>query len=295
MDFFGQTLEVADLVTVAFLVVLEGALSIDNALVLGMLARRLPASQQGKALTYGLIGAFAFRILAICFVSLLLKWRVVKLLGGLYLVYISIKHFFFESQEEDVEVVKLDDKGHPILVHEDTGIPVSPAESAGEIEARIPIPLGLTDDPAANDQQAVIPNRRFAGFWSTVAVIELTDIAFAVDSILAAMGFIPPPPKQDEKLWVVITGGFIGVILMRIAAKIFIRMLEKFPRFEIAAYLLVVVIGVKLVVDYLANSKEHPHNIDFHSPSHPAFWIFWLTMLGSFCVGFIPMKKKSAT
>ena len=57
---FGTgTLVVHWFATTAVLVVLEGVLSIDNALVLGLLARRLPKSLQKRALTYGLIGAFA--------------------------------------------------------------------------------------------------------------------------------------------------------------------------------------------------------------------------------------------
>lgn len=283
---FGQTFELADLVTIGFLVVLEGALSIDNALVLGMLARKLPKHQQAKALTYGLIGALVFRVIAICMVGLLLKWWIVKLLGGGYLIYISVKHFFFDSKHEDAEVVRLDDRGRPILVHEDSGEPVTDDESADEINARTPLLLDI-QNPLPG--QAV----KFAGFWSTVAVIELTDIAFAVDSIMAAMGFIPSGDKGQSKLWVVIAGGFMGVILMRFAAKIFIGLLEKFPRFELAAYVLVVVIGAKLVIDWQFNSPEHPHNIDFHSPSHPAFWIFWLTMIASFGIGFIPSKKQA--
>lgn len=284
---FGQTIEFADIITIAFLVVLEGALSIDNALVLGMLARRLPKSQQAKALTYGLVGALVFRVIAICFVSLLLKWWIVKLLGGLYLIYISVKHFFFESKEEDAEVVRLNDRGQPILVHEESGEPLAPGEMANEIQARTPLPLDIEDDVPGKQ-------RKLAGFWSTVAVIELTDIAFAVDSIMAAIGFIPSVPEgqSNPKIWVVITGGFIGVILMRVAAKFFIGMLEKFPRFELAAYLLVVVIGSKLVIDWYFNTPLDPHQIDFHSPSHPAFWVFWVTMFLSFCVGFIPPKTN---
>ncbi len=284
---FGQTIELADLITVAFLVVLEGALSIDNALVLGMLARRLPKHQQAKALTYGLVGALIFRVTAICFVSLLLQWWIVKLLGGGYLIYISLKHFFFESQDEDADVVKLDDKGHPILVHEESGVPLAPGEMATEIQSRTAIPLDIQDDQPGKP-------RKLAGFWGTVVVIELTDIAFAVDSIMAAIGFIPNVPKDqtNPKLWVVILGGFVGVILMRVAAKFFIGMLEKFPRFELAAYLLVVVIGIKLVVDWYFNFEDH-HRIDFHNPKDPAFWVFWLSMLASFCVGFIPPKKKA--
>ena len=42
----------------------------------------------------------------------------------------------------------------------------------------------------------------------------------------------------------------LGVILMRFAAVLFIRLLERFPRFETSAYLLVIVIGLKLLADW---------------------------------------------
>ena len=59
MDF-----QFSDLVTIALLVLLEGLLSADNALVLAVMILGLPRSDQKKALRYGLVGAFAFRILA---------------------------------------------------------------------------------------------------------------------------------------------------------------------------------------------------------------------------------------
>jgi len=54
-----------DLVTVALLVALEGLLSADNAMVLAVLVLGLPKGKQTKALRYGIVGAFAFRITAI--------------------------------------------------------------------------------------------------------------------------------------------------------------------------------------------------------------------------------------
>jgi predicted tellurium resistance membrane protein TerC len=132
-------------------------------------------------------------------------------------------------------------------------------------------------------------------FWTAVAVIELTDIAFAVDSILAAIALVGSAPAGHTgfhpKLWVVVTGGVIGLVLMRIAASLFIKLLDRFPRFEIAAYLLVAVIGLKLVADWMFNSVEEPHRLDFHSPSGPAFWTFWLIMLACFVIGFIPRRR----
>ncbi len=58
-------IQAADLATVALLVVLEGLLSADNAMVLAVLVLGLPRSEQRKALRYGIVGAFVFRITAI--------------------------------------------------------------------------------------------------------------------------------------------------------------------------------------------------------------------------------------
>jgi len=290
LGMFGQSFDGKDLATIGVLIILEGVLSIDNALVLGLLARRVPKDQQARALTYGLIGAFVFRFISIATAQFLLKWRVVKLLGGGYLVYIALKHFFFESKEEDEEVVRVDAEGEPMLVHEKTGVPLAPEEAADEIKARVPVPVDIQDPPKGKPINMM-------GFWHTVAVIELTDIAFAVDSILAAIALVGPTPKDAEvhpKLWVVVTGGMLGVMLMRVAAALFIKLLEKFPRFEAAAYLLVIVIGGKLLADWGLNSEEHPHAVDFHNHHSAAFWVFWISMLICFCIGFIPHKTNNA-
>jgi YkoY family integral membrane protein len=247
---FSQEFAPADLVAVAILVILEGVLSIDNALVLGLLAKRLPRQEQDRALFYGLVGAFVFRVIAVATASFLLRWTIAKFLGGAYLVYIAVKHLFFESQEAEETKVELDEHGHPKLVDAETGGPATEDEEEIELRERQPFYM---------DRQT---RRRLglAAFWPTVLIIELTDIAFAVDSILAALAFVgSPPPGHDPndyhpKLWLVVTGGLLGVILMRFAARVFIKLLEKFPRFETSAYLLVIVIGLKLLADWGVNS-----------------------------------------
>ncbi len=288
LGFWGQTFNNHDIVVILLLVLLEGVLSIDNALVLGLLAKRVPKHLQKRALTYGLVGAFVFRILAICTASFLLKWRIVKLLGGGYLVYIAVQHLFFESKEDAEEVVGLDKEGELELRIAETGAPLTDEQEMLEIKERVPVPIP--------EQQI----RAGKSFWMAVAVIELTDIAFAVDSILAAIAFIPPVPAElppdstNPKLWVVVAGGMIGVMLMRVAAAMFIRLLEKFPRFEMSAYLLVIVIGLKLLVDWGFNSEANPHVIDFHSYKTPAFWVFWISMLACLGFGFLPKKTAAA-
>ncbi len=217
-----------DLVVIGFLVFLEGILSIDNALVLALLARALPKEQQQKALTYGLLGAVVFRLAALGMVTFLMKWVWVKFVGGGYLIFVALKHFI---------------KGE-----------------------------------APNSDEAPKPIR--GQFWRVVIMIELTDIAFAVDSILAAVAL-------SNKFWVVFTGGFLGVILMRFAATIFLKILHRFPNFERTAYLLVLVIGLKLVID----GFKFP-GVDFHSASSPSFWIFWGSMVACLVYGFLPKKTK---
>ena len=84
---------VADFVTIALLVALEGLLSADNAMVLAVLVLGLPTSQQQKALRYGIVGAFAFRIAATLLAVYLISLGWVKLLGAIYLLYLVYRHF----------------------------------------------------------------------------------------------------------------------------------------------------------------------------------------------------------
>jgi predicted tellurium resistance membrane protein TerC len=100
---FDQTLDAHDLVLVALLVLLEGVLSVDNALVLGLLGRPLPARLRVKALSYGLIGALVFRVAAVSAAGFLLNWRLPKLLGAIYLLYVAATHLFGGGGDDDCD------------------------------------------------------------------------------------------------------------------------------------------------------------------------------------------------
>lgn len=287
---FGQTFEIPDIAVIGLLVVLEGVLSIDNALVLGLLAKRLPPNQRGRALTYGLVGAFVFRFVSIFTAQLLLKWTIVKLLGGGYLLYVALKHFLFEGKSEEAETkLAIGPDGHPIF-DDDSELAESGSNAASGTMAKSSGKSGGKSPSGTS----------YAAFWPTVFVIEATDIAFAIDSILAAIALVGSNPNQSgphPKLWVVVTGGMLGVILMRYAAVVFIKLLERFPRFEVSAYLLVCVIGLKLVVDWFAHSEYAGGLgpwVDFHSLRSPAFWIFWVMMLVCLGYGFIPKTPKNS-
>ena len=84
------------------------------------------------------------------------------------------------------------------------------------------------------------------GFWMTVLSVELMDLAFSLDNVVAAVSL-------SDKLWVVMVGVAIGILLMRFAAGIFSKVVEKEPILKTAAYILVLNIGVELLLEDLAH------------------------------------------
>jgi hypothetical protein len=95
--------ELHDLVTVGVLVFLEGVLSVDNAVVLALLARQVKPHLRKKALTYGLVGAVGFRVLALAFASHLMEWNWVKYVGGGYLIFVAAQHWFKKNEDSHKE------------------------------------------------------------------------------------------------------------------------------------------------------------------------------------------------
>jgi YkoY family integral membrane protein len=190
----------SDFLTIALLVVLEGLLSADNALVLAILVLGLPRRDQRKALRYGILGAFAFRILATLLAMHLLAVTWVKLVGALYLLYLTWSHFFSHGDSSERRAIK----------------PAQPW-------------LGLT------------------AFWATVVKVELTDIVFAVDSILVAVA-------MSNKTWVIISGGILGIVAMRLVIGQLLVIVRRYPALVDGAFIIIGWVGIKLLVEFLHSS-----------------------------------------
>src|SRR5699024_2440276 len=101
-----------------------------------------------------------------------------------------------------------------------------------------------------------------SGFWMTVVKIEFADMAFAVDSILAAVALaVTLPPSglftigslDGAQFIVIFAGGMIGIIIMRFAANMFVNLLNKRPGLEVAAFVIVGWVGLKLGLLVLAH------------------------------------------
>jgi len=223
----AQSFTTTDFIAIGTLAILEGILSVDNSLVLAILVRTLPKEQQKRALTYGIAGAFLFRLIALIFAAYLINFLIFKIVGGLYLVYLAMKHMFFFFREN-----------------------------------------------AHQTRPGVAKS-----FWGTVFVVELTDIAFSIDSITTAVA-------MSNKLVVVWLGGIMGIIFLRFAASFFIRLLEKLPRLEDLAYQLIFFIGTKLLLE------------GFHIEiTHETFWLMMgiIVVLGSALVWRDYYQRKTQT
>jgi YkoY family integral membrane protein len=225
------SIEASDFVTIGLLVLLEAVLSADNALVLAVLVLPLPRAEQTRALRYGILGAFFFRIIATVFAVHLMGWAWIKLVGGLYLLYLPVKHF----------------TSHP-------------NESHGTAAIIRPL-LGLSL------------------FWSTVVRVELTDVVFAIDSILVAVAMSP-------KLWVVISGGILGIIAMRLLIGTILGLVRRYPKIVDGAYVIVAWVGIKLMIEY----AHAMHWIPWELPR----WISISVMLLLFVGSAVYAKRREA-
>ena len=125
-------------------------------------------------------------------------------------------------------------------------------------------------------------NLKPRSFWWTVVAVELTDIAFAVDSVLAGITFIG---NKMEKVWVVFFGAIIGIVLLRFAASFFIKLLAKYPTLDHVAYAIVGWVGVKLsFISAHSWSIQHPGSPQVPELPTPVFWIVLVSIatIGSF-------------
>ncbi|MDC8770111.1 TerC family protein [Roseateles albus] len=76
----------------------------DNAVVIALACRKLPAAQRTKGIIWGTAGAIVLRVLLIFFALTLLQVPYLKIVGGLLLVWIGIKLLVPENEEEHAQI-----------------------------------------------------------------------------------------------------------------------------------------------------------------------------------------------
>jgi tellurite resistance protein TerC len=80
------------------------------------------------------------------------------------------------------------------------------------------------------------------GFWYTVLLVELADLAFSIDNVVAAVAL-------SSHILIVMLGVALGIVTMRFAAQIFTVMIEREPILAPTAYMLVLNISFELLIE----------------------------------------------
>jgi YkoY family integral membrane protein len=220
----------AGLLVVLILIIIEGILSVDNAAVLATMVMKLPPGQRGKALKYGIIGAYVFRGICLALAAWLITIWWLEPLGGLYLLWLAWSHF---SKHESV---------------------VEEAAEAVATEGNFlyRYTIGL-----------------LGSFWATVVAVEVMDLAFSIDNVVAAVAYVKNFP-MPSKLVLVCTGVFLGILTMRFAAQGFVKLMQHYPFLETCAFVVIGILGIKLVLSvprhFLAPECEFHQYLSSKSP-----------------------------
>lgn len=216
LEHFNQLIEqiahhpMASLSVVVNLILIESLLSVDNAAVLATMVLDLPKDQRKKALKYGILGAYFFRGICLLFASFLIQIWWFKPVGGIYLLVLAVRHFFFSEKEKQEHTIEEElDLKHKSWLYRKT--------------------LGA-----------------FGPFWATVILVELMDLAFSIDNVIAANAY-------SDNIILIWTGVFIGILAMRFVAQGFVKLMEKYPFLDTCAYLVIAILGVKLTLSLLTH------------------------------------------
>lgn len=199
------------------LIFLEGILSIDNAAVLGAMVSQLPDDQPIPWPTW--LQGFGKRVN-----RLLGKQRLAALRVGLLGAYVGRGAMLFITS---------------FLINNPW---------IRFVGAAYLIRLGLNElgdtTPGVETEEEKQEHLQNVSFWSVVLTVELMDLVFSIDNVIAAVAL-------SDEIWVVMLGVAIGILTMRFAAGIFSYAVQREPILKPAAYVLVLNIGLQLIVEQL--------------------------------------------
>lgn len=98
-----------------------------------------------------------------------------------------------------------------------------------------------SEAPGDGDPEVTQQPASAASLAAVVGTLALTDLAFSLDSVAAAIAV-------TDRLWLVMAGGVIGVVALRLTAELFIRWLEVYRHLETAGFLAVGLVGLRLLL-----------------------------------------------
>ena len=123
------------------------------------------------------------------------------------------------------------------------------------------------------------PMLGLSAFWATVVKVELTDIVFAIDSILVAVAMSP-------KIWVILTGGILGIVMMRLVIGQLLAIVQRYPPLVDGAFVIIGWVAVKLCLEFLHEAGY----VHFEVPK----WLSLGLIVVIFVVAFVYARRQEA-
>lgn len=124
-------------------------------------------------------------------------------------------------------------------------------------------------------------------FWATVALVEIMDLAFSIDNVFAAVAF-------SDNIILICLGVFIGILAMRFVAQGFVTLMEKYPFLETAAFVVIAILGLKLLLSLYEHFQPNTSVSKFLG-SHAADWGVSIITISIFIlpIAYTALFKKS--
>ncbi|GMN39054.1 hypothetical protein TIFTF001_008291 [Ficus carica] len=201
--------------------ILEQSLSVDNLFVFVLIFKyfKVPHEYQNRVLSYGIAGAVIFRLTIILLgTATLQRFEAVNILLALILLYSSYKLFAAEEDDTDLSdnfIVKT-------------------------CQRFIPVTSNYDGNRFFTVQDGV---RKATPLLLTVAVIELSDIAFAVDSIPAVFGVTRDP-------FIVYTSNIFAIIGLRSLYTLVSEGMSELEYLQTSISIVLGFIGCKMILDF---------------------------------------------
>jgi len=209
------------------IVLLEGILSIDNSIVISMIANKAKPEDREKVIKYGIAGAFLFRGLALFAVSWLMTnpeiGGLAKFIGAIYLIKM----------------------GYEIITPKQDSI------EEGEVPSWL---------------ESLFSKLSIGGILLIILEVEFADFIFSIDNLFAAVAFTENVKGEfygiPLNILLTVIGVFLGILTMRWITVKVMKLIEKYPSLNKSSGIVILLLGVKLIISSFITLLE-PESLVF--------------------------------
>ena len=212
--------------------ILELALSVDNLFIFVLVFAHfnIPPKYQHRVLFWGILGAVVMRAFFIIIgVAAVDRFTILLPLFGLFLVFTGFKLVFTKGEEGGKGVAE------------------------GFVVRMLRKFVPLTPELHGNAFYVVQNGRRyFTPLFVVLVIVEFTDLIFAIDSIPAVLGILPPDMSVEERRFIAFTSNIFAIMGLRSLYFAISGFMDYFRFLKPALAFILVFIGVKMILPWAA-------------------------------------------